>query len=772
MLEIEKRKKAKTIFQRLNKRNRKVLNMKKILLKIEGMTCSACSSGLEKYLNKQEGIIQANVNLVMTNSLIEYDETIVNQKQIETFIKKAGFKSLGIDEGKTEENKQKQEKGKFIFFGILAVFLLYLSMGHMMGIPVPEFFHMHLHPINYAVTLLLLTIAFCVYGFDLLKNGYKNLIHRTPNMDTLVAIGVISSVLYSLYGMIKISQGDHSYVEHLYFESAAIVIFFIKLGRYIDGISKDKTKEAIQKLVQITPNKATIRQEGKEIEVTLDEIKQGDIVISKPGERIAVDGKIIEGKSHLDESFITGESKPVTKTIGNEVIAGSINYDGYLAYEAKRIGKESTISQIVQLVIEATNTKAPIAKIADQVSGYFVPIVILIAILTFIGYLLIGGTAQINQAVSSFVTILVVACPCALGLATPLAIVVSEGKCANHGILVKKSEILEKAKKIDTLVFDKTGTLTYGTLKIAKIINLSQQTEQPKTEEQIMQLATSLEKKSTHPISKAFEEYQKEHKTEILPVTDFENKSGYGITGKIDGKRITLGNEKMVKSQSKEIGKQTENPYQAQEKALAQEGNSIIYVVENETPIAIIGVNDVIRENAKQIIQNLQKQNIETIMLTGDNQETARIIAKQVGINNIIADVLPSEKAQTIQTLKQKGKQVMMCGDGINDSPALANSDIGVSISGASDIAMDSSDVILMKDDLGKITDLIEISKKTIRNIKQNLFWAFFYNVLMIPIAMGILTPWGITINPMIAGLAMVLSSLTVILNALRLKKE
>ena len=661
-------------------------------------------------------------------------------------------------------------------------------MGHMIGIPVPEFFHMHLHPMNYAVTLLLLTIAFCVYGFDLLKNGYKNLIHRTPNMDTLVAIGVISSIVYSIYGMIQISQGNHSYVEHLYFESAAIVIFFIKLGRYIDGISKDKTKEAIQKLVQITPNKATIKQDGKEIEVTLDEIKQGDTIVSKPGERIAVDGKITKGKSHLDESFITGESKPVTKTIGNEVIAGSINYDGYIEYEAKRIGKESTISQIVQLVIEATNTKAPIAKIADKVSGYFVPLVIVIALVTFIGYLLIGGTAELSQAVSSFVTILVVACPCALGLATPLAIIVSEGKCANHGILVKKSEILEKAQKIDTIVFDKTGTLTYGKLKIAKIINLTsqnknQQNEQNKenekaqtekimSDEQIMQLAISLESKSTHPISKAFQEYHEQYKIEALPITDFENKSGYGITGKIQGKKITLGNEKILKLQNTEIGKEIQNPYQTQEKALAQEGNSIIYVVENQTIIAIIGVNDLIRENAKQIVQNLQKQKIETIILTGDNQETANIIAKQIGINNIIADVLPSEKAKTIQTLKQQGKQVMMCGDGINDSPALASSDIGVSISGASDIAMDSSDVILMKDDLSKITDLIQISQKTIKNIKQNLFWAFFYNTLMIPIAMGILTPWGITINPMIAGLAMVLSSLTVILNALRLKKE
>ena len=732
--------------------------MKKVILKIDGMTCSACSNGLEKYLNKQEGIQNASVNLVMSNALIEYDEKKLNLEQLETFVKKAGFKSLGLYDNKTEEDKNKGEKTKFIIFGVLAVILLYISMGHMVGMPIFDFLNMHKSPINYTIVLLILTLGFIYYGFDILKNGYKNLIHKTPNMDTLVSIGVISSMAYSLYSMVMIFQGKHEYVEYLYFESAAIVIFFIKLGRYLDGISKDKTKEAIQKLVQITPNKAIVKVDGKEKEVTIDEIKKGDIVVSHAGDRISVDGEIVSGKAHLDESFITGESKPSSKTIGNKVIAGSINYDGYLEYKAEKIGRDSTISQIVRLVVEATNTKAPIAKIADKVSGYFVPAVIIIAVLTFIGYLVLGF--PFNEAISAFVTILVVACPCALGLATPLAIVVSEGTCANEGILVKKSEILENAEKINAIVFDKTGTLTYGTLKIAKIINYSNIEEK-----ELMQYVGSLEAKSTHPIAKAFEQYLKENKIQNLEVKEFENISGYGINGFVADKEIILGNAKILTYFN------IENKYQEDEKLLSKEGNSIIYVVQNKEVIAIIGVNDIVRENAKQVIEKLNKNNIQTIMLTGDNEETAKIIAEKIGITDVIANVVPSEKADIIKKLKSENKKVMMCGDGINDSPALANADIGVSVNSGTDIAMDSSDVILMKNDLSKILDLINISKHTIKNIKQNLFWAFFYNSLMIPVSMGLLRPWGISINPMLAGFAMVISSLTVILNSLRLKK-
>ena len=732
--------------------------MKKIILSIDGMTCSACSNGLEKYLNKQNGINQASVNLVLANTSIEYDENLLDIPKIEAFIKQAGFKSLGEFKDIKIEKQTKKEKIKFIIFSMLAIILMYVSMGHMVGLPTIKAINMHSSPLAYSIVLLLLTIPFIIYGFDIIKNGFKNLIHKTPNMDTLVSISVLSSLLYSIYSLYMVSTGSTHYVENLYFESAAIVIFFIKLGRYIDGASKDKTKEAIQKLVQITPNHATIKIDGVEKIVTIDEIKKGDIVISKPGEKIAVDGEILLGESHLDEAFITGESKKAKKTIGQKVIAGSINYDGYLEYRAERIGKESTVSEIVRLVIEATNTKAPIAKIADKVSSYFVPSVILIAIITFFTYLILGNS--FNNALNVFVTILVVACPCSLGLATPLAIIVSEGLCASNGILIKKSEILENAQKVDTIVFDKTGTLTHGDLKISKIINYSNINETD-----LLQYVGSIESKSTHPIAKAFVNYLTENKLDVLPVDDFENISGYGITGIIDTQKFILGNSKILSKYN------IKNKHLSDEKNLAQDGNSIIYVVQDNDVLALIGVNDIIRSNAKEVIEYLTKNKIETIMLTGDNEETAQKIAEELGIKKVIANVLPSEKTNVIKKLKQENKYVMMCGDGINDSPALATSDIGISINSGTDIAMDSSDVVLTKNDLSSIINLINISKKTIKNIKQNLFWAFFYNSLMLPIAIGFLKPFGIFINPMIASLAMVFSSFTVVLNALRLKK-
>ena len=731
--------------------------MKKIILSIEGMTCSACSNGLEKYLNKQDGIKQASVNLVMANASIEYDEKKLNIDNLNEFVKKAGFKSLGEFKEIKTEGKNKKEKIKFIIFTILAIIFMYIAMGHMVNLPTLEIIDVNKNPIGYTICLFIFAILFIIYGFDVLKNGYKNLIHKTPNMDTLVGIGVLSSFIYSVYSMFLIIRGETHVVHNLYFESVAMVIYFVKLGRYLDGISKDKTKEAIQKLVKITPESATIKIDGKEKTVTIDEVKKGDIVVSKPGERISVDGKIIEGKAHLDESFITGESKPASKSKGEKVIAGSINYDGYIEYEAEKIGKESTISEIVKLVVEASNTKAPIAKVADKVSSYFVPIVILLAILTFLAYLILGY--DFSESLIVFVTILVVACPCSLGLATPLAIVVSEGLCANNGILVKKSEILENAQKINTVVFDKTGTLTYGTLKISEIKNYTNIEDK-----KLLQIVGSIESKSSHPISKAFTEYLKENKLEFLEVKEFGNVSGYGIIGKVNNKKMIIGNAKILKSFD------IENTYEDDEKNLAQKGNSIVYVVQENEIIALIGVNDIIRENAKEVIQELNKNKIETIMLTGDNKETAEKIAEDLGITKIISNVLPSEKTQEIKKLKQENKKVMMCGDGINDSPALATADIGVSVKSGTDIAMDSSDVILTRNSLDSILKLINISKKTMRIIKQNLFWAFFYNTLMIPIAMGILKPFGISINPMIASLAMVISSLTVILNTLRLK--
>ena len=732
--------------------------MKNIILGIEGMTCSACSNGLEKYLNKQNGIIEASVNLVMANATIYYDENILNQEKIEKYVKQAGFKSTGIFKEFKIENKNKTEKIKFIVFTILAIILMYISMGHMINLPTINLLDPHNNPINYAITLFIITITFLVYGYDILKNGFKNLIHLIPNMDTLVTIGVLSSLGYSVFGMYEIFNGNHHFVMNLYFESAAIIIYFIKLGRYIDGISKDKTREAIKKLVEITPSTATIEIDGEQKQVTLDEIKKGNILIAKPGKKIAVDGEIIEGKAHLDESFITGESKPVNREIGEKVIAGSLNYDGFIKYKAEKIGKESTISEIVRLVIEASNTKAPIAKIADKISGYFVPVVILIAIITFIIYLILGY--DISVAISTFVTILVVACPCSLGLATPIAIVVSEGVCVNNGILVKKSEVLENASKTNTIVFDKTGTLTYGKLKISEIYNYSELDN-----DKLIQIVGSIEEKSTHPIGKAFTDYMETKKQEKIEVKTFEDVAGYGIIGTIENDEIILGNRKIVEKYN------IQNEHIEDENRLTLEGNSIIYVIKNKKIIALIGVNDIVRENAKEVIEKMNNKKIQTIMLTGDNNQTAEKIAEELGITKVISNVLPVQKAEIIENLQQEKKMVMMCGDGINDSLAITKANIGVSVKSGTDIAMDSADVILTKNDLNSILKLIEISKKTIKNIKQNLFWAFFYNILMIPIAIGILKPIGISINPMWASLAMVLSSLTVTLNALKLKK-
>ena len=734
--------------------------MKKVLLKIEGMTCSACSSGLEKYLNKQEGIKTASVNLIMNNASIEYDETEINLEQVEKYIEKAGFSSLGIDKLENEEKKKTKEKSKLIGISIISILILYISMAHMVKLPVIPYLDMMHNPVNYAIALLILTTIVLIIGKDILKNGYKNLVHKTPNMDTLVAIGVLASYIYSIYGTIKIIKGQVIYVENLYYESAAIVIFFIKIGKYVENKNKDKTKEALKQLMSITPNHAIIEKEGKEETVTLDEIQKGDIIICKPGEKIAVDGEVIEGTTHINESFITGESVPVKREKGSKVIAGSINYEGTIKYKAEKIGKESTVSEIVRLVVEATNTKAPIAKIADKISGYFVPTIIIIAIISFAIWLAISK--NLATAINIFVTILVVACPCSLGLATPLAIVISSGKASKKGILVKTSEALENAHKIKTICFDKTGTLTKGELTISKIYNYSNLEEK-----EIIKKVASIENKSEHPIARAIVEKAKEEKIELDQINKFKAIAGYGVRAEIKEQEKShnylIGNKKLMKENNIQILKEDD------ETELVTEGNSILYVAQDKKIIALIGVKDTIKEESKEIIEKLKKRKIEVIMLTGDNEKTAKAIAKQLGIEKVIANVLPKQKAEEIKKLKQNGL-VMMCGDGINDSVSLVTADIGVSISSGTDIAMDSAEVVLMNDNLEKIEELIEISRKTIRNIKQNLFWAFFYNICMVPIACGILEPLGITMNPMIAAFAMTISSLTVVLNALRLR--
>lgn len=729
--------------------------MKKIILKIDGMTCSACSSSLEKYLLKQKGINDALVNLVMSSASISYDDNITID-DLNRFVSEAGFKSLGVyDE---QENKNTNKNVYFIVNGLLALLVLYISMSHMIHLPVIPFLNMMNYPANYSICLFIFSLYFIYFGRDIIINGIKNIRYKSPNMDTLVTLGVISSFIFSTFNMIMILKGNNEYGENLYFESVCVILYLIKFGRYIDGISKEKTKDAIKGLVTITPKSAILFTNNKEEEVSIDEVKKGDILIVKPGNRFAVDGTIVKGSTHVDESFISGESIPVKKSVNNKVVAGSINLDGEVLYKAENIGKDSVISEIVRLVVEATNTKAPIARIADKVSGIFVPIVIILSVITFIIHLILGFS--FNESIVYFVTVLVCACPCALGLATPLAIVVSEGLCAKNGILVKKSEILENANKIDVIVFDKTGTLTYGNLRISKVINNSVYSDSG-----LIEIVSSLESKSTHPIASAFKNYANENNLKNLEVNEFENIAGIGLKGIINEKEYLIGNNKMLEKYN------IDNKVSKEEKELSLNGNSIVYVIENKKVIALIGVKDIVRDNATTVISKLKQINKRVIMLTGDNEITANIIAKSIGIKEVIANVSPKDKSNKIKELKNKGLKVMMVGDGINDAPSLSLADIGVSLNSAIDIAADSADVILMRNDLNSIYNLFDISKKTLSNIKGNLFWAFFYNICMIPIACGLLESINISMNPMIAGLAMTLSSFTVIINALRLKR-
>lgn len=715
--------------------------MKKVVLNIEGMTCSACSNGLEKYLNKQEGVISASVNLVMATALIEYEDNL-SIKDLNRFVKEAGFKSLG----EKKEEKKSNELTKLIIFSILGIILMYISMGQMINLPTPKILNMMESPRVYAITLMILSLLFIFYGFDIIKNGIKNIVHKMPNMDSLVGVGVIVNFVYSLWNTIQVFMGNTSLVHHLYFESSAIIILFVKIGRYIDKKNKDKAVDTIKNLVTITPKNGTILKDGKEVQVTINEIQKGDTVISKPGEKIAVDGTIINGKTHTDESFITGESKPVSKKVGDTVIAGSINYDGYIEYRAEKIGRDSSISNIVKMVVEATNTKAPIARIADKISGYFVPAIFIIALISFILNFII--TKDINESILALVSVLVVACPCALGLATPLAMVVAIGNCSRRGILVKSSETLEAINKVDTIVFDKTGTLTTGKMSIADGVY----------NEVTLKILKSLEKNSNHPLAKSI--YNNER--DIFEVQDFEEVPGLGVKGIINGKQYYAGNYKYVEKMN------VENKLRDNEAIFASKGESIVYLFDEKETILIIGLADTIKKDITDTIKKLEKLDKKIIMLTGDNEKTARAIAKQIGIENIISNVNPEQKLAKIKELN-KNNNVAMIGDGINDSPSLKAAIVGISVENGTDISADSADVILLNENMDNIVKIFDLGKRTIRIIKENLFWALFYNVCMIPLATGLLP---IALNPMIASLAMTLSSLTVVLNSLRLLKK
>ncbi|MDU2121429.1 MAG: heavy metal translocating P-type ATPase [Clostridium celatum] len=731
--------------------------------KIEGMTCSACANRVEKVTKKMPGVENAVVNFATEKLSISYDADVINFGDIKEKVEKAGYKLIREDEQKVEEKRKKlDEKGKLFWRLILslifAVPLLTITMGHMVGMPLPNIIDPMMNPLNFAIIQLVLTIPVMIIGYKFYYIGYKNLFKLSPNMDSLIAIGTSAAFIYSLYGTYNIYTGDGSYAMSLYYEAAVTILALITLGKYLEAISKGKTSQAIKKLMGLAPKTATIVRNGKELVIPIDEVIVGDIIIVKPGEKLPVDGEVIEGATAVDEAMLTGESIPVEKIVGSKVIGASINKTGFIKYKATKVGKDTALSQIIKLVEDAQGSKEPIAKLADIISSYFVPIVIGLAILASIGWLIAGESGVF--ALTIFISVLVIACPCALGLATPTAIMVGTGKGAEYGVLIKGGEALEVTHQIDTIVFDKTGTITEGKPVVTDIITTTI------SEEELLSIAASSEKGSEHPLGEAIVKGAEERNIKFKEISNFKAIPGHGIQVEIEGKIILLGNKKLMTENSIEVG-----DLGVKSDKLANEGKTPMYIAINNKLEGIIAVADTVKPSSKEAIENLHKMGIKVAMITGDNKKTADAIAKQVGIDIVLAEVLPEDKANEVKKLQEKGSKVAMVGDGINDAPALAKADIGIAIGTGTDVAIESANIVLMKGDLKDVATAIKLSKATIRNIKQNLFWAFGYNVLGIPVAMGVLHIFGgPLLNPMIGAAAMSLSSVSVLANALRLR--
>ena len=731
--------------------------------KIEGMTCSACANRVEKVTKKMPGVENAVVNFATEKLSISYDADVINFGDIKEKVEKAGYKLIREDEQKVEEKRKKlDEKGKLFWRLILslifAVPLLTITMGHMVGMPLPNIIDPMMNPLNFAIIQLVLTIPVMIIGYKFYYIGYKNLFKLSPNMDSLIAIGTSAAFIYSLYGTYNIYTGDGSYAMSLYYEAAVTILALITLGKYLEAISKGKTSQAIKKLMGLAPKTATIVRGGKELVIPIDEVVVGDIIIVKPGEKLPVDGEVIEGATAVDEAMLTGESIPVEKIVGSKVIGASINKTGFIKYKATKVGKDTALSQIIKLVEDAQGSKAPIAKLADIISSYFVPIVIGLAILASIGWLIAGESGVF--ALTIFISVLVIACPCALGLATPTAIMVGTGKGAEYGVLIKGGEALEVTHQIDTIVFDKTGTITEGKPVVTDIITTTI------SEEELLSIAASSEKGSEHPLGEAIVKGAEERNIKFKEISNFKAIPGHGIQVEMEGKIILLGNKKLMTENSIEVG-----DLGVKSDKLANEGKTPMYIAINNKLEGIIAVADTVKPSSKEAIENLHKMGIKVAMITGDNKKTADAIAKQVGIDIVLAEVLPEDKANEVKKLQEKGSKVAMVGDGINDAPALAQADIGIAIGTGTDVAIESANIVLMKGDLKDVATAIKLSKATIRNIKQNLFWAFGYNVLGIPVAMGVLHIFGgPLLNPMIGAAAMSLSSVSVLANALRLR--
>jgi len=730
---------------------------------IKGMTCAACSSAVERVTRKMDGVVESNVNLTTGLMTITYDEDKVTPEVIIKKVDRAGFSAeLYVEENK-EENKEddvQKTKRRLICNIILAIPLLYICLGHMLPVtlPLPSFMDMHTAPLNFALVQLVLTTIILINGRKFYFVGFKSLFKGHPNMDSLVAIGTGSAFIYSLIMTIGIPSNP-TRAHNLYYESAAVVVTLVMLGKYMEGRSKNKTSEAIRKLMELAPDTAIVIRDGKQIEVQVEQVAIGEMILIKPGSRIPLDGIILDGNTSVDESMLTGESIPVEKVSGDEVIGGSVNYQGAVTVKVTHVGSDTTLAKIVKMMEDAQGKKAPISKVADTVAGYFVPVVMGIAIVSTIIWAILGH--DITFVLTIFVSVLVIACPCALGLATPTAIMVGTGLGANHGILIKSGEALEISHKVNAVVLDKTGTITQGKPAVTNIIS------HEISEEELLNLAASCEQVSEHPLGEAIVNEAQARGIRLQEVTDFRSITGQGIQADIKDKTYYIGNKKLCVEQQIDF-----TDYEEEATRLANKGQTPMFVGKEGKVIGIVAVADTLKESSAEAIQKIKGLGIEVYMLTGDNKLTADYIGKKVNVNHVIADVLPNDKASVVEKLQKEGKCVMMVGDGINDAPALVQADVGMAIGSGSDIALDSSDVVLMKSDLHDVYKAIKLSKATIRNIKQNLFWAFFYNACGLPLAAGALYAInGMLLSPVIGGFAMSLSSVCVVTNALRLRR-
>ncbi|MBD5643334.1 copper-translocating P-type ATPase [Clostridium botulinum] len=733
-------------------------------LKIEGMTCAACAKAVERVSRKLEGVIEANVNIATEKLDITFDKSKVSINDIKRAIEKAGYKAL--EEKNIEEEKKGKEDAikslwrRFIISLVFAVPLLTISMGSMMGLKLPKIINPMYNPLNFGLIQLILVIPIILVGNKFFRVGFKSLVKGSPNMDSLISIGTSAAVVYGIFAIFQISKGNMHYAHDLYFESGATILTLITLGKYLESVSKGKTSEAIKKLMALAPKNATIIRDNKEIIIPIEEVKINDIVLVKPGEKLPVDGEIIEGSTAIDESMLTGESLPVEKHIGDIAVAGSINKHGLIKYKATKVGKDTTLAQIIKLVEEAQGSKAPIARLADKISAYFVPTVIALAIISSLAWYVSGKSLIFSLTI--FISVLVIACPCALGLATPTAIMVGTGKGAENGVLIKSGGALETAHKVQSIIFDKTGTITEGKPKVTDIL-----VSEGVDEKYLLQVAATAEKGSEHPLGEAIVKKAEEENLELFQGKDFRAIPGKGIEVIIEDKKVLLGNLRLMEEYEVEI-----KDFMDKSHKLSKEGKTPMFIAIENKIKGIIAVADTLKENSKKAIEKLHNMGVEVVMITGDNKNTAEAIGKQVGIDKIFAEVLPSDKANWVKKLQQEGKIVAMVGDGINDAPALAQADIGIAIGSGTDVAIESADIVLIKSDLMDVPTALKLSRATIKNIKENLFWAFGYNTLGIPVAMGVLYIFGgPLLNPMIAAAAMSFSSVSVLLNALRLRR-